>query len=519
MKSPSPKSVALWRLEIIGAAFDESLTASERAKLLKRISRTPVRWPTGQDQRISIATLYRWIKSYREGGFEALKPKPRKDRGQRRARLPDTVVTVALGYLEQDPEQTWTFLLAILRVDFPSARIARSTLHRRVSAEARYEQIRRAHRRKRRRGRFVAKKVHKIWQCDAKGPFEVSLSSGRVVSVHLLTILDDASRAVLAAIIVDSPNLEAAVRVFRLAAERWGLPELYIADGASIFDSHAFRDGLAVMGVRRPKTKPRNPERQGKIEAYHRIVVIWFVKRLHTQTVVDVAHLQMLFDGMIAVLYQPHRHRGLRDSPANVLNDQRSSREVPRSRLLEAFEQEKRKRAHPKTGEVELQEATWIVPEHLRGKRLVFLIDPAGDFEPRVVEPRSKQRLELRRAAVRPEDAEDRPPRERWGSGPLQKLYDSWRGAPRPQAEAGFGLPEIYALLTGVAGRHVPGNEHEAALVQRVYRDLGPLARKPCEDAFGAIERELGDGRPIKTYLDALRRRVSPAPDDNEVNR
>jgi hypothetical protein len=50
----------------------------------------------------------------------------------------------------------------------------------------------------------------------------------------------------------------------------------------------------------------------------------------------------------------------------------------------------------------------------------------------------------------------------------------------------------------------VPRSEHEAALVQRIYRDAGPFGRAATEAAMRAIEGELGRGRPIRTYLDAL---------------
>ncbi len=512
MQRPAPKKIAFWRYEVIEAALPKEFTRAERAKLLKRISRTPLRWPSGEDRRVSVATLYRWIQAYKEGGLKALRPKRRKDRGSRRAPLAQKIVNAALRSLIEDPEQPWTFLLAILAVEFPTERIARSTLHRRVLTESAYEEVKRARRSlSKKRKRFVASKPHKRWQADAKGPFELRLASGEVVKAHVLTILDDATRAVLAARVVLSPDLGAAVLTFRLAAERWGLPEQYYADRASIFDAHAFRAGLADLGVQRTPTKAGNAQARGKIERYHRVLGSWFIKRLSTQKVVDLVHLQQLLDGMIAALYQPHRHRGLKTSPEEALAGKVSERNVPRSRLHEAFLAEKRKKAHRATGEVELQQATWIVPEHLRGQRLEFLLDPALTFDPLVVEPGTERRLALARAAVRPEDVQDMPKPKRWGEGPLQKLYDAWtEGKPRPQAEPGFGLPELYVLLGDARGRAVPANEHEAAQVARVYRQIGPLARKPTEAAFAEIQRELGAGRPLDAYLGALERRVTP---------
>jgi putative transposase len=511
-KTPAPKKVALWRYEVIEAALDEGLTRKGRSQLLRRISRAPLRWPTGADRKVSVSTLYRWIDAYRKGGLDALRPKPRKDRGKRRAPLPDEVVGTALRYLQDDPDQPWTFLLAVLQADFPEVPIARSTLHRRVVATSEYKRIKRVARGRRRRTRFVAREPHQRWQADSKGPFTVRFASGEEVQVHVLTILDDASRAVLAARVVESPDLGAAVLTFRLAAERWGLCKQYYADKASIFDAHAFRAGMADLGCTRIATRKGNAPARGKIEAYHRSLGNWFVKRLHVQVVVDLVHLQQLLDAMVEVLYQPHRHRGLRMPPKEALAGRVSPRQVPRSRLHEAFLEEKRKKAHRVTGEVDLQEATWIVPDHLRGQRLVFLLDPARTFDPLVLELGTERRLSLTRAAVRPEDLPPQPEPRRWGEGPLQKLYDMWTGKGRPQAEPGFGLPEVYELLARVAGRPVPQSEHEAALVQRAYRKLGPLARLPTEAAFEAIGRELGSGRPLKAYLDALATRVDSTP-------
>ncbi|MBI5545702.1 MAG: hypothetical protein HY901_17580, partial [Deltaproteobacteria bacterium] len=94
--------------------------------------------------------------------------------------------------------------------------------------------------------------------------------------------------------------------------------------------------------------------------------------------------------------------------------------------------------------------------------------------------------------------------------GPLQTLYDSWQGKPRPVAEPGFGLPEIFSLLSEAVGRVVPRSDDEAALVQRAYAAMGPLPRQATLTALDSIRRALGDRRPLKAYLDALAQRVRP---------
>jgi hypothetical protein len=172
------------------------------------------------------------------------------------------VVQEAVRLLSEDPGMPLGFLSGVLEARFAERklRIVRSTLQRRLAAHPSYRRIQRARKRVRRRTRFTARAPHQIWQTDAKGPVALRLISGTLIRFHVLSILDDATRAVLAAIVAPSPDLAAAVLAFRRAALRWGLPERLYADRASIFDSRAFRLGLdkwVRTGSRPGRTTPR----------------------------------------------------------------------------------------------------------------------------------------------------------------------------------------------------------------------------------------------------------------------
>ena len=515
-KTPTPRKIALWRYEQLEEALIENLSHLERGSILHRIARSVVRKPSGRTGHISLASLYRWVAAYRKTGLQGLKPRPRP-KGQHRCAIADEVIQEALRLLENDTGMTLTLLLAVLRAQFPNAPIPRSTLQRRLAAHPSYARLKRLKTHQQRRTRFVAKGPHDIWQTDAKGPFPVRLVTGALLTAHVLSILDDATRAILAALIVLSPTLGAAVRVFRKAALLWGLSDRLYADRASIFDSQAFRSGLANLGVHRIFTRGRNPPVRGKIEAYHRTLSMWFVDRLKSQGVVDIVHLQQLLDGVIATVYQPHQHRGLQQSPQAALAGRVSPRGVSPTRLVDAFREERMLKAHSKTGEVDISPRTYLVPDELRGQRLSFLVDPADESFPLVVHPQSGVQLSLHPAQI---TAPEIPAtsktmsgctgEQRWAQGPLQTLYDSWNGKIRPQAEPGFGLPELYQLLAQACGRHVPQSDAEASLIHRLWNSVGPLGRFPTEKAFASIAAELGKGRAIKTYLEALARRVQP---------
>jgi len=513
----NPNAIAHWRY----AQIEEALatpTSDVRGPVVRAQARPPVVWPNGRTRPVSLATLYRWMALFRVGGLAALRPVRRRDIGRPRAKLSADVLRQALSLLADDPEISYTFLLALLRAD-PQLRLAergiilsRSTLQRRLAADPTYARLKRARKLARLRRRYVGRHLHDIWHLDAKGPITLSLTSGVKITFHVLTVLEDVSRAVLAALVALTPDLAAAVRVIRLAARRWGLCDRFYADRASVFDTPAFRSGLAQLGVQRIHVRSRNPEANGKIEAYHRVLAAWFTNRLPRQRVVDLEHLQQLLDAFVETLYQDHRHRGLASTPREVLADRVSPRQVPSARIDDAFLQERILKAHPKTGEVDLPQGTYLVPEGLRGLRLTFLVDPELRLPPLVVEPGTARHLPLERAAIRAEaHAAETPPVSRWGEGPLQTLYDAWQGKVRPVAEPGFGLPEVFTLLADATGRPVPRTDAEAALIQHAYRRLGPLPRRATESAFRVIRRALGRGRPVQAYLDALTQRVVTA--------
>jgi hypothetical protein len=58
----SAQEIAFWRYEQIEQALDPAVHRDVRGEIVRRLSRAPVRWPSGVTKRIAIATLYRWIE-------------------------------------------------------------------------------------------------------------------------------------------------------------------------------------------------------------------------------------------------------------------------------------------------------------------------------------------------------------------------------------------------------------------------------------------------------------------------
>ncbi len=514
---PDPYTLAAWRFEQIAPFIDASLDEGARRAALRSRTRTAVEWPGAEARRrrglapikkpIPKSTLYRWLAAYRKAGYEGLLPKARRDRGKPRHAGTAEWVHYAIALLYEQPERSLTQLEVYLALEFADYALSRSTLARQLCAHPAYVGIQRLRRGEtpKRRARYQADDPHEGWQLDAKGPFAVRLKTGGRVHVHVLSVLDDYSRYVLAARIAWAADTKAALEVFERAVAMWGLADRFQFDRGSAFESHAFRQGLAQLGIHRNAVKPRTPEWQGKIEAYHRTLGRWFVAELGAQEVIDLDHLQQLLEAMLALLYNRHRHRELATTPEKRLAGRLSERRVSLAVLQRAFFLTTPAKAHPKTGEVSLPNGRFRVPAAYFGQRHRFAYHPVharavlliGQRREHALEPFTIQPL----ASVPPQS----PPR---GRGQLQKLLDRWAGHERPNAEPGFGLPEVFAELGKLIGRTLPQSEREAHTVLAFYRLHGPLARPAFTLACARTQLALGAGRPLSAYLDHLTRQI-----------
>jgi len=501
---PDPDTIATWRFEQITPLLDDRLSRADRRRYLRERARDAVDWPGRTTPRpIPRATLQRWVARYRRDGLAGLRPRERhRERTDRSA-----LVSHALALLTEEPERSLGQLLHYLELQFPDTPLSRSTLQRELTRHRAYAGIvrQRAGHGRRLRDRYETSRPHECWQLDGKGPFPVRFTDGTRRRVHVLSVLDDYSRYVLAAVTSPTESMPGTVRALRQAIARFGLADRMQFDRGSAFDSHPVRDGLALLGVHRNAVRPRNPEAGGKIEAYHRALERWFVRELRHQEVQSEAHLQDLLAATIELLYNRHRHRILKKSPAEALADQMSARRVGTEELARAFGVRTDVRSHPKTGEVALPNGRFRVTWRYAGKRLRVRYDPA---EPRAVLLLGRdQELPLEPMVVKPLF----PITPARGQGQLQKILDRWRGHQRPNALPGFGLPELFRDLAPLVGHLVPDDDREARLIADFYRDVGPLDPAPLRQALATTHAALGSGRAIDVYLDHLRRLIRAA--------
>ena len=125
--------------------------------------------------------------------------------------------------------------------------------------------------------RFEWPRPNDAWQIDATC---WALADGR--TVWIMDILDDHSRALVAARVDTGPTAKAAWEAFTCAVADWGIPAHVMNDNGSCFTGRLALNGeadfermLRTLGVRQICSRPYHPQTCGKLERSHQTTKAW----------------------------------------------------------------------------------------------------------------------------------------------------------------------------------------------------------------------------------------------------
>jgi putative transposase len=102
--------VALFRDALIREAADPTLSTAQRGRLVRELAAGVHTGPGGGEVRVGRSTADQWIRAWRGGGFEALKPKPRATS----LRVGKEGLDMAEALKRESPERTAAQVCAVL---------------------------------------------------------------------------------------------------------------------------------------------------------------------------------------------------------------------------------------------------------------------------------------------------------------------------------------------------------------------------------------------------------------------
>ena len=295
------EQVALFRYQLIREAADPALSTRQRGGLVRELAGKAHPGPSGEQVTVSRATIDRWIRAWRTGGFTALAPPAR----QVTPRTDAAALDLAAGLKREKPARTAAQVMRILRASCgwsPSVRTLQRHFER-LELNTRPDGTGPAT-----FGRFEASRPNELWTGDAlHGP----KIAGR--KAYLFAFLDDHSRAVMAArwgYFEDSVRLAAALRP-ALAAR--GVPDAIYVDNGSAFVDAALTRAAARLGIKITHSAPGRPQGRGKIERFFGVVRQEFLVEIGDgSSIRDLAQLNKAFTAWYETVYhaRPHGETG-----------------------------------------------------------------------------------------------------------------------------------------------------------------------------------------------------------------
>jgi putative transposase len=372
--------VALFRHRLIAQLLPEELTARQRQQTIERIVSADHQIPGTRRTRVAESTLRDWLRDYRSGGFDALKPKRRIDAGHPRA-LDPALVERLLQVKEAEPDRSIRRIIDKVRMEdmLPGdPPVPISTVYRLFKQHGLMSRSGEAAPGEDRR-RFAYARAGQLWMSDVMHGPSVPGDDRRKHKTYLIAFLDDATRVIAHAAFAFAENTRAFLPIFKLALIRRGLPERLFVDNGANYRSHQFALICAKLGVALIHARPFQPEGKGKIERFFRTGRAQLIAELTDQDTASLAALNRRLAVWIEGEYHQQLHRGLdQQSPLERWAQTAEGLRYPDPGMdlddLFLFE-DQRKVQNDRT--VSLHGQVYEVDASLIGQRVTLRYDPA----------------------------------------------------------------------------------------------------------------------------------------------
>jgi putative transposase len=371
MDRTGQEEIALHRWAVIAEAASDRLTAAERGVLVRQIAARAHTHPDGSARRYSRGTIDRWLRAWRAGGLEALRPSPRADAGTVRAH-PELFAEAAA-----------------LRLELPgrsAAQIASILFHRhgiRVAERTIRAQLRRAglHREAlaaepKTYGRYEAARPNERWISDVLiGPWVPWPRREGSVRARLFLIVDDHSRLLVDGRFFAHENARACQDLLRRAVTRRGLPGVFYCDNGAPFSNAWLARTCAVLGVRLVHSQPYSPQGRGKQERLNRYIREAFLAEATHHGIESLEQLNDLFAAWAAQVANRRVHAETGQAPVDRFEGGGPPRQAAPALLAEAFRWSVMRKV-TRTATVPLEGNAYAVDPALTGRRVELRYDP-----------------------------------------------------------------------------------------------------------------------------------------------
>lgn len=389
MKSKEVKNwrqeTALERYRMIVPLLDPDIDEAKRSML---------REETAKKEGLSVRTIYRYEKQYREKQFEGLLPRKREKR--RSQKLPDNweeIVKEAIQLKREVPKRSIRQIILILEnEDFAApGEIKQSTLQRYLyDAGMGKKQLKRyAEGRKSSSKKFCKDHRLELYQGDIKYGPVIRDKEGNKIQTYLSSLIDDHSRLILHSEWFDNQKKEIVEDTVHKAVLKYGLFDSLYVDNGKQYISEQLQLSCARIGVKIRHAPPFSGKSKGKIERFHQ-TVDRFIAELTASPVHSISEMNEKWKVFLEEDYQKKKHEGIAGyyrskgvdipkegiSPLQEWNrDTRDLKFMDSGNVSEAFSREETRQID-QTGCFEFRGVTYEASAAYAGLKVKIVYDP-----------------------------------------------------------------------------------------------------------------------------------------------
>ncbi len=371
-------AIALFRYGLISALLFDPLAAGELEKALRQIASKNYTIPYSTRTKVGISTLRRYLKLYNQGGFAALRPTGRTDKGRPRA-FPAEVLAKAIALREEQPARTTTTLTDILQRDpeltqaqIPNAHTLASHLRAHGKTRQLLAQTPRTYR------RFEREHVNSLWQGDMLfGPWLPDpRTPGKKRRAHLFCFIDDHSRLVPHAEFFLEEALPRMERVLKVGILKRGVPAAIYVDNGAVYHATQFAVACASLGIRCIHGAPYSPEGRGKQERFFETVRLQFLPEVEKSALATLEELNQSFWAWLEIVYHQREHSETGQTPLQRYQEGLAQVRPADPEIIRTAFLWRELRKVRKDGCIELQGNTYQVDPVWAGRQLELRFDP-----------------------------------------------------------------------------------------------------------------------------------------------
>lgn len=300
---------ALERFQMIAPLLEPGLDIAKKATLRRKIA---------EEHDVSLRSVYRYEKAYREGQFSGLKPRTRvKHRSQRLPENFDHLLEQAIQLRREVPERSVAQIIMILELEGHVAPgvLARSTLERHLYKAGFGREHLRTYREALNSSSKRFCKPHRMMliQGDIKyGPKLPIGKNGSKVQTYLSSAIDDHSRLLLSSRFYDNQEETIVEDTFHRAIMKYGKFDACYFDNGKQYVARQLKLSLSRLGIRIRHAKIRSGKSKGKVEKFHQVVDA-FNREAKLKDIRTLEDLNRYWQIFLEEYYHNKPHDGIRE--------------------------------------------------------------------------------------------------------------------------------------------------------------------------------------------------------------